>query len=93
MLNPDKYRMSVSLLCPTCGKDQFKYEEPADTAQTFECENCGRQLTREELFGENQENIHEHAMELGREAVKDISKDFKEQLKRRFANNKYIKIK
>jgi hypothetical protein len=85
----DKYNRAVSLLCPVCGYDQFKN----DDADVRECVNCGRRLGTEELIEENAEVLDGHLREIGREAVKDLTKEFRGALKRSLRGNKHIKLR
>ncbi len=57
------------------------------------CAKCGRELPKDELIRENEENISEHVEEIGKEVVKDIAEDLKKSLKNAFRDSKHIKIK
>jgi predicted nucleic acid-binding Zn-ribbon protein len=81
-MDDEKYNRSVSLLCPTCGCSQFKYEKGVDaTIEKAQCASCGRELTKDELIEENMENLSEHAKEIGKQAIEDFAKEFKLKLK------------
>jgi transcription initiation factor IIE alpha subunit len=70
-MDDEKYTRNVSLLCPTCGCTQFKYEKGVDeTIEIAQCASCGREITKDELIKENMENLLEHTKEIGKQAVK-----------------------
>jgi uncharacterized Zn finger protein (UPF0148 family) len=83
-------RREVALLCPTCGSNQFRFEQGSEFV---ECDSCQRRLQKDELVRENQEAIQEGGRELAREAIGVAQKEFKESLRRAFAGSKYIKIR
>lgn len=70
----DKYGRSVSLLCPTCGSDQFKYDDEGSPEVT--CASCGLQTTKDDLIRSNSENIDLHVNEMTDEILKDALKGF-----------------
>ena len=86
MTNKD-YGRSVNLLCPTCGGDQFEYD--GEEATLFTCASCQREITKDDLIDENSENIDTNASEI----VQEVKKDFENQIRDMFKNNKFIKIK
>ena len=81
-MNSDKYNRSVNLICPTCGGDQFEYDEVEVTHIT--CVSCEREMTKEELINENSENIQVNVAEV----TQNIKKDFEKKIKDIFKNNK-----
>ncbi|MDI6854331.1 MAG: hypothetical protein QME75_12095 [Deltaproteobacteria bacterium] len=91
-MDNEKYNRNISLLCPTCGCNQFEYEGVDETIEMVKCASCGRELTKDELIQENSENISEHVKEMGGQIVKDLAKEFKESLKAAFRGSKYIRI-
>jgi DNA-directed RNA polymerase subunit RPC12/RpoP len=93
MVNEDKYSRTVSLLCPTCGSDQFEYEGDDETVEEAKCAKCGRQFTKDELIEENAENLDQHMREIGQEAIADVEKEFHNTLKKVFRGSKYIKVR
>ncbi len=82
----------ISLLCPTCGSKDFIFDEH-DENGIVTCSQCGRQLTRAELFSENSELITENRNEIAKEAKKQIEAEMKNMLKNAFKGNKNIKIR
>ena len=83
----DKYNRSISLLCPTCGGDQFEFDD--EEATTFKCGACGLEIEKEALIEANSENIGEHTKEVGKEIADDLMKGFKNSLR----GSKAIKFK
>ena len=96
-MDSEKYNRSIALFCPTCGGTIFEFEHGVDeTIEIATCAKCGRELPKDELIRENEENeenISEHVKEIGKEVVKDITEDFKKSFKNAFRDSKYIKIK
>lgn len=90
-MDTSKYDRTIGLFCPTCGCSQFEHNENAN--EIVKCASCGRELTRDELIHENNENISEHVKEIGQQVVKDVTKEFRESLKKMFAGSKNIRIK
>ena len=57
-MNDDKYKREISLLCPTCSCTQYEFEYGVDeTIELAKCASCGRQITKDKLLRENEENI------------------------------------
>jgi transcription elongation factor Elf1 len=78
-----KYNRSVTLLCPTCGSDQFSYESGVDESiEMAKCASCGREMTKDDLISENSENISAHVDEMKKEVVDDIRAQFKNIFKK-----------
>jgi transcription initiation factor IIE alpha subunit len=93
-MDAEKYNRNVTLVCPTCGGTQFKYDKGVDeTIEIAKCASCGRELTKDELIHENSENISEHVKEMGDEIIKDAAKEMKEALENAFKGSKNIRIK
>lgn len=92
-MNSDKYSRSVSLLCPTCGSDQFEFEGSEETISSAKCSSCGREFTKDELIEENSENISEHVKEMGEEITKDAAKEMRNSLKKALRGSKNIRFK
>ncbi len=86
-MKDDKYSRSVRLLCPTCGADQFEYDD--EDEGTVKCTSCEREMTRDELTRENEENIQVNVDELKSE----IKKDFEKSIKDIFKKSKSFTIK
>ena len=79
----------VSLICPTCGNDQFEAldpsiqdlsEAPAETM--LRCSDCGLTISKEDLIRENSEKIEMAVDEMKQEAVKEFEKELKKALKK-----------
>jgi len=82
-MDAEKYNRSVTLVCPTCGGTQFKYDKGVDeTIEIAKCASCDRELTKDELIRENSENISEHVKEMGDEIMKDAAEALKNIFKR-----------
>jgi uncharacterized Zn finger protein (UPF0148 family) len=89
-MNPDKYNRSISLMCPTCGSSDFRYDDEVDISeQIFTCASCDRELTRDELEQENAENIEEHFKDIQKQVTEDLKKD----ISKIFSKNKSFRLK
>lgn len=90
-----KYNRDITLLCPICGGTQFEHDDDDIDAEhaSFRCVSCGHEMTKDEFVHENSENIDEHVLKIGKEAVNDLAKEMKKALKNAFSGNKNIKIK
>lgn len=75
---------SISMICPTCGNDQFSsldcdiediYDAPDKTR--IQCSGCDLILTKEELIGENQYIIDANIEDLKKEAINKLEKELK----------------
>ena len=91
-MDDEKYSRKVTLLCPTCGSDQFSVDGEDDSAPVT-CAGCGRQTTREELIQANSENIEVQIAEVGEEVVADAAKELNKSLRDAFKGNKNIRFK
>jgi len=87
-MDAEKYNRSLSLLCPTCGSDQFSQGEESPS-QLVTCARCGLSITRDDLIRANGEHINEHVNEMG----KDVVEDFRKELAKAFRGSKFIKLK
>lgn len=93
-MDTEKYKRSISLLCPTCGNTQLSSSTANDPeSELLTCASCGREITRDELIRENSENVDEHVKEIGKEVAKDFALELKKQLASAFKGSKFIKIK
>ena len=45
-MSDDKYNRSINLLCPTCGSDQFEYDD--DDMSLVKCASCEREMTKDD---------------------------------------------
>jgi hypothetical protein len=88
----DKYDRSVALLCPTCGCTDFKGHSTEDES-TLICARCGRELSKDDLVRENNENIDTHLREIGKQAIGDVTKELRKSFERALKGSKYIKFK
>ena len=84
----DLYR-NVSLLCPTCGNDQFETLnevegelKDADDTVRFKCSDCGLIISKEELLESNQEIINANVEDLGKDIVKEFEKELRKAVKK-----------
>jgi len=93
-VDPEKYNRSVSMLCPTCGLDQFATREGSvDDALLVTCTSCGLEITKDDLVRANSENIDEQLNEVKEQLARDVEQELKKSLGDAFKGNKYIKIK
>ena len=93
-MDADKYNRQVSMLCPTCGCDQFEYEDSgSENNDLVKCASCGREMSKDDLLRENSENISEHSKEMGQEILKDVAAEMRKSLKTALRGSKHIKIK
>lgn len=93
-MNLDKLNRSITLLCPTCGDTEMEsLEGPHDVSNLFKCNNCGLEITKDELINSNQENINLHVEEIKVEATKELQSELNKMLKNAFKGTKFIKVK
>ena len=51
-MDSSKYDRNITMLCPTCGCDQFEIENGVDeTIELAKCASCGREITKDDLEG------------------------------------------
>lgn len=82
-MDDKKYNCSITLLCPTCGSDQFSHEGGIEeTIEVTKCASCGREMTKDDLNSENRETISMHVDDLKNEVVDDILTQFKKIFKK-----------
>lgn len=91
-MDAGKYNRRVSMLCPTCGSDQFSCNDEEEESDVT-CANCGRVMTREELIRENSENIDLQVADMSEQISRDAAKELNQSLKRAFRGNKNIRFK
>lgn len=91
-MDDGKYDRQVKLLCPTCGSDQFSFDDE-DEDGPVKCANCGREMSRDDLIRENTENIEAHVAEIGEEVTADIAKELNKSLRDAFKGSKHIRFK
>lgn len=88
MTEKGKYDRTISMLCPTCGGNQFDYGDTEESPEVT-CSSCGLTLEREELIRRNEAHISDHV-----EAVKiDVLKDVQAQFRQAFKGNKNFRLK
>lgn len=87
-MDAEKYNVSITMICPTCGGTQFEFEDQSEDSTPVKCPTCKREFTKGELIEFNSENISAHVEEIGTEVAKDLG----DELRRSFAGNKFIKI-
>lgn len=92
-MDAEKYNRSVTLICPTCGCDQFEYDDSSEPVVHMKCARCQREFTRDELIEANRENVSEHVKEMKGEIVKDVAKELRDSLKKAFSGSKSIKFR
>ena len=81
-------KLTVSLICATCGQGDFDYNEDKSWVK---CVNCVREYPGgiDELAEFNQTSIQDAVNEYGDSLVNDFAK----KIESKFKNNKYIKFK
>ena len=79
-MDAEKYNRSISLLCPTCGNDQFQYDDENELVPVI-CQRCKAEISRDDLIEANAENIEINKSEIIRELKKDVQKQFKDMFK------------
>ena len=93
-MDAEIYNRSVSLLCPTCGNDQFEFHQGLDDSfEIAKCASCGREINKDDLIRENRENINEHVEEIGQQVVEDVAKELRSSLRKAFHGSKNLKSK
>ncbi|MGL5259432.1 MAG: ECs_2282 family putative zinc-binding protein [Lachnospiraceae bacterium] len=78
----------ISLLCNTCGNDQFStiYETIEDMENALDdteikCSDCGKVLTKIQLVEENEYLINANIEDLKKEALNKLEKELKKIFK------------
>lgn len=76
------FSREVTLLCPTCGNDQFEYpdeseEQELDEKTLYKCTDCGIEYTKAELLELNQEVINNHIEAIEADIFTEIEKAFR----------------
>ncbi|PWE17749.1 hypothetical protein DDZ18_08835 [Marinicauda salina] len=79
-MNDEKYSRRVNMICPTCGGDQFAYDEAGEIAT---CAGCEREITRDALIAENSEAIEAEKAAMLADIKKDVTDRFKNLFKGR----------
>jgi transcription initiation factor TFIIIB Brf1 subunit/transcription initiation factor TFIIB len=83
--------VSVSMLCPICGFDQFKYEK--DAGSSIQCNDCGHICEKDEFIADNSEQIDTGVEEVISVAKKQLEDQLFKSLQKSFRGNKNITIK
>jgi uncharacterized Zn finger protein (UPF0148 family) len=91
-MDANKYSRSIRLICPTCASADFEYDKETDSGP-IRCTSCDRVFSREELIRENGEIIEAEVSEVKKEIVDDITKDFRESMRKAFSGSKHIKFR
>ena len=93
-MNSDKLNRSVTLLCPTCGNTEMESLDGShDVSDSFKCNGCGLEITKEDLINANQENINANLDEVKELATKEFKSEFEKILKKAFKGSKNITFK
>lgn len=81
-------KLSITLLCGTCGHQDFDFNEDKTWVQ---CTSCQREYHGgfDELKEQNQQRIDEGVKKVADETIEDMLSDFKRQ----FSGNTFIKFK
>jgi predicted nucleic acid-binding Zn-ribbon protein len=78
------HERSISMQCPTCGCQQFEYDEN-DTSDNeiiiVKCTGCEREMTKKELYDENKGTIDAAFEEMKDDVMNDIKKQFSKLFK------------
>lgn len=91
-MDANKYSRSIRLICPTCASADFEYDKEIDGG-TIRCTSCDRVFSREELVRENGEIVEAKVSEVKKEIVADITKDFRDSMRRAFSGSQHIKFR
>ena len=91
-MDTSKHERSVPLLCPTCGSDQFAYDDEDENVPVT-CAQCGREMPRDELMRENSESLDKHVENMGQDVMKDVQQELTKSLRDAFKGNKDIEFK
>jgi len=83
----EQYKSKVSLLCATCGGEQFHFN---DDKTYIKCELCDREYQGgyDELVALNQDNIDRSVKDISDQVVTDLKAD----IAKIFKGNKNIKL-
>lgn len=81
-------KITVSLICATCGQADFDHNEDKSWVK---CLNCDREYAGgiDELAQFNQASIQDAVNNFGQNLVDDFAK----KIETKFRNNKYIKLR
>lgn len=85
-MNPERYNRSLTLICSTCGGQQFEYDEGDGPVR---CTGCDRVFARDELIRENGEQIDAEVDAVKREVVSDL----RDHLRKALKGSKFISFK
>lgn len=91
-MDANKYSRSIRLICPTCASADFEYDKETDDGP-IRCTSCNRVFSREELIRENGEIIEAEVSGVKKEIVDDITKDFRDSMRKAFSGSKHIKFR
>ena len=91
-MDAEKYSRSIKLLCPTCAHGDFEYDNQAEDGP-IRCTSCDRVFTRDELIRENEEIVESEVSEVKAEIVADITKDFRDSMRKAFSGSKHINFR
>jgi ribosomal protein S27E len=89
-MDAEKYSRSIAMMCPTCGHEDFEFEQDEGPIR---CTSCSRVFTREELIRENGEVIEAEVDELKADVLKDARKELSEGFRKAFQGSKHIKFR
>ncbi|MBR3136293.1 MAG: hypothetical protein IKF10_04685 [Lachnospiraceae bacterium] len=83
------FSREVTLICPTCGNDQFEALDPniqdlreAPDETQLRCPDCGLTITKGDLIQENSEKIEIAADEMAQDVAKEFEKELAKALKK-----------
>ena len=68
------YNRSVSLVCPTCGNEEFEHDE---VSPICECSDCGLQISHDDLKEANSDRIEAAVEEMKADVMDDVQKRLK----------------
>lgn len=91
MMLLDKHSRTIVLHCPTCAGTAFESESAESLSVT--CVGCSREISRDDLRHENEENIQTHVNEIKKEVSKEIADDLRKRLQKAFNGGKSFKLK
>lgn len=93
-MNLDKLNRNITLVCPTCGNTEMESLNGLhDVSDSFKCDGCGLEISKEDLINANQENINANLDEVKELAAKEVKLEIEKMLKNAFKGSKNINFK
>ena len=89
-MGTEKFSRSIGLICSTCAVSDIEYDNEAGPIR---CKSFDRVFTRDELIAENGERIEAEIEVTKSEIVNDLTKDFRERLRKSLSGSKHVRIR